>query len=157
MPQNLTDDISILVQEMAWYHRSTSHYLNQCWPHSVMPYEQSSSYELRLEWFISLTRKKPSSSRSSSTSSSSSIGGAISEVPSLTERFRSWRIWSKVRGLAQSTALKRRLCSAWWDWSQAPLPAMKAKMVPYFEPCCAESIFTHRPLGDWAVILNHWF
>ena len=38
MPQNLTDDKSTLVQVMAWCHQATSHYLNQCWLRSPMPY-----------------------------------------------------------------------------------------------------------------------
>ena len=32
------DDQSTLVQVMAWCHQATSHYLNQCWPRSPMPY-----------------------------------------------------------------------------------------------------------------------
>ena len=38
MPQNLTDDKSTLNQLMAWCRQATSHYLNQCWPRSPMPY-----------------------------------------------------------------------------------------------------------------------
>ena len=38
IPQDLTDDKSTLVQVMAWCHQATSHYLNQCWPRSPMPY-----------------------------------------------------------------------------------------------------------------------
>ena len=38
MPLDLTDDKSTLVQVMAWCHQATSHYLNQCWPRSPMPY-----------------------------------------------------------------------------------------------------------------------
>ena len=38
MPQDLTDDKSTLVQVMAWCHQATSHYLNQCWQRSPMPY-----------------------------------------------------------------------------------------------------------------------
>ena len=33
------DDMSALVQVMAWCRQATSHYLNQCWPRSPMPYE----------------------------------------------------------------------------------------------------------------------
>ena len=39
MPQDLTDDKSTLVQVMAWCRQATSHYLNQCWQRSPMPYE----------------------------------------------------------------------------------------------------------------------
>ena len=38
MPQYLTSDKSTLVQVMAWCCQATSHYLNQCWPRSPMPY-----------------------------------------------------------------------------------------------------------------------
>ena len=38
MPQDLTCDMSTLVQVMAWCHRATSHYLNQCWTKSLPPY-----------------------------------------------------------------------------------------------------------------------
>ena len=37
-PQDLTDDQSTLVQVMAWCRQATSHYLNQCWPRSLLPY-----------------------------------------------------------------------------------------------------------------------
>ena len=35
---DFTDDKSTLVQVMACCHQATSHYLNQCWPISMMPY-----------------------------------------------------------------------------------------------------------------------
>ena len=35
---DLSDDKSTLVQIMAWCHKATSHYLNQCWPRSLPPY-----------------------------------------------------------------------------------------------------------------------
>ena len=38
MPQELTDDKSILVQVMAWCCQATSHYLSQCWFSSLSPY-----------------------------------------------------------------------------------------------------------------------
>ena len=38
MPQDFTDDKSIMVQVMAWCHQATSHYLSQCWPRSMLPY-----------------------------------------------------------------------------------------------------------------------
>ena len=34
-----THDKSILVEVMAWYQQATSHYLNQCQPRSVLPYD----------------------------------------------------------------------------------------------------------------------
>ena len=39
MPQHLTDHLSTLVQVMAWCHQATSHYLSQCWPRSLSPYD----------------------------------------------------------------------------------------------------------------------
>ena len=38
MPQDLTDDKSTLFQVMAWCRQATSHYPNQCWLRSPMPY-----------------------------------------------------------------------------------------------------------------------
>ena len=39
MPQNICDDDKWkLVQVMAWWCLQTSHYLNQCWPRSMLPY-----------------------------------------------------------------------------------------------------------------------
>ena len=36
--KNLTDDESMMVQEMAWCHQATSHYQNQCLPRFMSPY-----------------------------------------------------------------------------------------------------------------------
>ena len=36
MRTSLIDDRSILVQVMAWCYQATSHYLNQCWPRSML-------------------------------------------------------------------------------------------------------------------------
>ena len=38
LPLNFNDDKSTLVQVMAWCRQATSHYLNQCWPRSLLPY-----------------------------------------------------------------------------------------------------------------------
>ena len=38
IPLDLTDDMSTLVQVMAWWRQATSHYLSQCWPRSMSPY-----------------------------------------------------------------------------------------------------------------------
>ena len=38
MPHDLTDDLSTLVQVMAWCRQATSHYLSQCWLSSLSPY-----------------------------------------------------------------------------------------------------------------------
>ena len=38
MPQDLTDNKSTLVPVMSWCRQATSHYLDQCWPRSPMPY-----------------------------------------------------------------------------------------------------------------------
>ena len=39
MPLDLTDDKSTLIQVMAWCHQATGHYLSQCWPRSMSPYD----------------------------------------------------------------------------------------------------------------------
>ena len=39
MPQDLTDDKSTLVHVMAWCCQATNHYLSQCWPRSLTPYD----------------------------------------------------------------------------------------------------------------------
>ena len=39
MPMDFTDGKSTLVQVMAWCHRASSHYLSQCWPRSLSPYD----------------------------------------------------------------------------------------------------------------------
>ena len=36
---DLTDDKSTLVQVMAWCRQATSHYLSQCWPRFMSPYD----------------------------------------------------------------------------------------------------------------------
>ena len=39
IPQDFTVDESTLVQVMAWCRQATSHYLGQCWPRSISPYD----------------------------------------------------------------------------------------------------------------------
>ena len=39
MSLNLKDDKSTLVQVMAWCRKATNHYLHQCWPRSMSPYD----------------------------------------------------------------------------------------------------------------------
>ena len=39
MPQNLIIEKSTVVQIMAWCRQVASHYLNQCWPKSMLPYD----------------------------------------------------------------------------------------------------------------------
>ena len=51
MPQDFTDDKSTLVQVMAWCCQATSHYLSQCWPRSLSPYDVT-----RPQWVKWLTR-----------------------------------------------------------------------------------------------------
>ena len=41
-----TDDQSTLIQVMAWCRQATSHYLNQCWPRSLSPYDVTRHNEL---------------------------------------------------------------------------------------------------------------
>ena len=52
MSQNVTNDVSTLVYVMAPCCQTTSHYLSQCWPRSMLPYVAS-----RLQWlkFIDIT------------------------------------------------------------------------------------------------------
>ena len=38
MPLDLNYEKSTLVQVMAWSRQTTSHYLSQCWPRSLLPY-----------------------------------------------------------------------------------------------------------------------
>ena len=38
-PQNLIHERSTLVQVMAWHRQASSHYLSQCWPRSMSPYD----------------------------------------------------------------------------------------------------------------------
>ena len=38
-PQHLTNHQSTLIQVMAWCRQATSHYLSQCWPRSMSPYD----------------------------------------------------------------------------------------------------------------------
>ena len=47
MPQDITDDKSILVQIMAWCHEARSHYLSQYWPRSMLPYDIT-----RSQWIV---------------------------------------------------------------------------------------------------------
>ena len=44
--QDAIEDKSSLVQVMAWCHQATSHYLNQCWPSSMLPYDVSRGYHI---------------------------------------------------------------------------------------------------------------
>ena len=56
MSLDLTDDKSTLVQVMPWCRQATSHYLNQCWPRSLSPYDVT-----RPQWVIEMfTLKKKS-------------------------------------------------------------------------------------------------
>ena len=47
MSIDFTDDLSALVQVMAWCHQATSHYLSKCWPRSLSLYGVT-----RPEWVI---------------------------------------------------------------------------------------------------------
>ena len=38
MPLDLTEEMSTLVQVMAWCRQATGHYLGQCWPRFMSPY-----------------------------------------------------------------------------------------------------------------------
>ena len=47
MSLDFTDDQSTLVQVMAWCRQATGHYLSQCWPKSLSPYDIT-----RPQWVI---------------------------------------------------------------------------------------------------------
>ena len=51
MSLDITDFKSTLIQVMAWCRQATSHYLNQCWPRSMLPYGVTGS-----QWSNSLLR-----------------------------------------------------------------------------------------------------
>ena len=38
MPEEFIDGKSTLVQVMAWCRQAASHYLNQCWPRPLLPF-----------------------------------------------------------------------------------------------------------------------
>ena len=50
MSLDLSDNKSTLVQVMAWCRQATSHYLNQCWPRSSMPYGITRSQWVNTLW-----------------------------------------------------------------------------------------------------------
>ena len=54
MSLDFTDDQSTLVQVMAWCRQAPSHYLNQCWPRSLLPYGIT-----RLQWVNSISLSAP--------------------------------------------------------------------------------------------------
>ena len=51
MPQDLTDDKSTLVQEMAWCRQATTHYLSQCWLSSLSPYGAARPQWVNTGWY----------------------------------------------------------------------------------------------------------
>ena len=53
VPWDLADDRSTLVQVMAWCRQATSHYLSQCWPRSMSPYDVTRPQWLHQFWSIS--------------------------------------------------------------------------------------------------------
>ena len=71
MSLDLTDDKSTLVQVMAWCRQAPSHYLSQCWPRSLSPYDITRpqwvnrrrwvshptfrGWSSSLQWFIGIT------------------------------------------------------------------------------------------------------
>ena len=50
MRQLLTDPLSKLVQVMAWCRQATSHYLSQCWPRSLSPYDVIRPKWVKTKW-----------------------------------------------------------------------------------------------------------
>ena len=54
MSSNFTDNLSTMVQVMAWCHEALSHYLNQCWTRYMRPYgaTRSRSNEYGVIWLL---------------------------------------------------------------------------------------------------------
>ena len=50
MPQHLTNHYSTLVQVMAWCCQTTSHYLSQCWPRFLSPYDVTRPQWVKCIW-----------------------------------------------------------------------------------------------------------
>ena len=63
LPPDLTDELSTLIQVMAWCRQATSHYLSQCWLISLSPYGiirpqwVNMLLVIRLHWLVSFSRK----------------------------------------------------------------------------------------------------
>ena len=51
--QDLIGDSPTLVQLIAWHHKTTSHYLNQCWPRSPTLYGITRSQWFKITVFVS--------------------------------------------------------------------------------------------------------
>ena len=51
MPQDHIDDKFTLVQVMGWCHQTTSHYLNQCWPSYMTPFDVSRQQCVEHCWY----------------------------------------------------------------------------------------------------------
>ena len=49
---DLNDDRSTLVQVMAWCRQATSHFLSQCWPRSLPPYDVTRPQWVNLSLFL---------------------------------------------------------------------------------------------------------
>ena len=61
MSLDLTDDEPTLAQVMAWCRQATSHYLSQCWPRSLSPYDVTRPQSVKavwVAWSFSLIRAK---------------------------------------------------------------------------------------------------
>ena len=52
MPQNASDDKSILVQVMAWCRKAPNHYLSQCWPRSMSPWGITRPQQVKYDIFM---------------------------------------------------------------------------------------------------------
>ena len=60
MPQDLPDQMSTLVQVMAWCRQATSHYLNQCWPRSPTPYGVTRTPWVKMPKIMQIWNSHPS-------------------------------------------------------------------------------------------------
>ena len=50
MPQNLANERSTLDRVMAWCRQATNHYLSQCWPRSMLPYDVTGPQWVNRGW-----------------------------------------------------------------------------------------------------------
>ena len=142
MPQDITDDKSTLVQVMIWCLQATSHYLNLCWPRSLMLCGITRShwvfikFFLDYHYFILRMRLYPNLSRCSSIDCSWRAKTTLGELrwrksrkPSHhTQRAASVNDWSCV---LTSNELVRLISIL---WSFGPLFTKKTPSYEYRDP-----------------------
>ena len=100
MPLDLTDDKSTLVQVMAWCRQATSHYLSQCWPRSLSPYDVT-----RPQWVNRVYQPGDNYW-------DNYLGALYLQVTATHLRIGLPQIWSK--GAQSSTQWQRLTVTIWW-------------------------------------------